>query len=450
MHRSQKGSLRVLACAVSLALTSSALAAAFTPGDIVVTRAVGGAVDTTGGGGSVGAVITPGVLTGSGTAASVFIDEYTPAGVFVQSIQLPNVRRTTGTGNAALTFSGTQNNEGAITLSLDKRYFVVGGYNATGAVSTASPDYLNTNGGASTTVERVAGLIDMNGVVNTTTALQDVGSAQPMRSAYSTNGTDIWIGGTSGGNVTIGGNSVATGGVHYTTVGSSTSTQLTQGNTNQRILNGFFNQLYISNNSSSATLRGVNTVGSGFPTSGGPSLPITQLPGFNNTNTPTPASEVADDYWFKDASTLYIADQRTNGVDGGVQKWLFEDTNADTIPDAWVFKYVVTLGAQAGPTTGGNDGGHGLAGTIDSISGDAILYVTTFDGTGANRNKLIRLDDTGTQAGMAASALTLATAPDNGGFATAFRGVEIVPPVPEPTSLALLLAAGTLIKRRRG
>src|SRR5262245_50550502 len=100
--------LQISALAVpALCVSQMSSAAPFTPGNIVVTRAVGGEVDISGGGGSVGA-ITPGALTGSGVAASVFLDEYTPSGTFIQSIQLPNVRNT-GAGNRALTFSGTQN-----------------------------------------------------------------------------------------------------------------------------------------------------------------------------------------------------------------------------------------------------------------------------------------------------------------------------------------------------
>src|SRR5438552_1751852 len=96
-------------------LCSSAWAAPipFVPGDLVVTRSVGGAVDTSGGAGSTGAITTSTALTGSGTAASIFLDEYTPAGVLVQSIPVPNVLRSSGTGNYALTFSRTQTTEGA-------------------------------------------------------------------------------------------------------------------------------------------------------------------------------------------------------------------------------------------------------------------------------------------------------------------------------------------------
>src|SRR5262249_26131806 len=154
-----------------------------------------------------------------------------------------------------------------------------------------------------------------------------------------------------------------TGGVHYTTFASTTSTQLSNGSTNHRVLNAFGGQLYISNNSSAAANRGLFTVGTGIPNSGGPALPLTQLSGFGGAATPTPSNEVADDFWYKDANTLYIADERnandaTNNsyLNGGVQKWAFEDTNFDTIPDAWVFKYNVNLGNQLGTVNTGKVG----------------------------------------------------------------------------------------------
>ena len=56
----------------------------------------------------------------------------------------------------------------------------------------------------------------------------------------------------------------------------------------------------------------------------------------------------ADDYWFFDANTLYIADQRTD-ANGGIQKWVFDDTDNDTILE-WEFKYSVAMGLSSGPT----------------------------------------------------------------------------------------------------
>ena len=422
-----------------LAVTHDSQAAPFTPGNLLLTRAVGGTgtYDT-----NTGSMTTPTALAGSGVAATVVLDEYTPAGVFVQSIPMPNVKVPIGNpaGNRALTFSGTQNNDGAITVSGNNQYFVFAGYNQTaGAPGGALAD--GTNASPSTMVERVIGLVDFNGNINTTTALQDAASNQPIRSAYSTNGTDLWVGGSSGGNVTLNAVTYSSGGVRYTTLGSTTSTQLTAGNTNQRILNNFNNQLYMSSNASTQALRGINKIGTGFPTTGGPTVPIVQEPGFADTDSPNPALMRADDYWFFDANTLYIADQRTD-ANGGVQKWVFDDSDNDTILE-WEFKYHVAMGNSDGPANPANlVGAHGLAGTTDFL-GRPVLYATTFDGSGANRTRLVKVTDLG---GSFSSVQTLAIAPDNGGFATAFRGVEIIP---EPASLAALGMVGLLATRRQ-
>jgi hypothetical protein len=428
-----------------VALIAGAVASAaqgaqpFTPGDLLVTRDIGGAVDTTlsPAPGSVAPIATPTALGGFGLAATVEIDEYTPSGTLVQSITLPNVRQTdTTAGNSyALTFSGTQNNEGTIQLAGDGKYFTLIGYNQTAGAGGSGQ--VGTNAEASTTIQRVVGLISMDGTVNTTTGLQDVSSTQSIRSAYTTNGKDLWVGGSSGGNVTINGATVSTQGVHYTTVGSTTSTQLTLGRTEQRIISaynlGSGPQLFLSSNASttqngSTIFRGIATVGTGLPTSS-PDQPVdtnpVQLPGFENTNQPA-SGEKADNYWFKDANTLYIADQRngtaTDYQFSGVQKWTFQDTNGDNVPDSWVFNYNTTFGPGVlNPDNGqqNNVGAHGLAGRIDPATGNVDLFATTFDGTGANSTQLYEVIDDGT----AFTNHLLATSAAH----SAFRGVAVVP-----------------------
>lgn len=440
---------------VVVAAASLLQAAPFTPGNLVVTRSVGGTVDTSGGPGSIGAITTPNSLQGGGVACTIFVEEYKTDGTFVQSIQMPNVRRDTlidGAGQYAMTGNGTQNNEGAITLSANGQYFILAGYNSTALINNLAPGYVNVGSSLSTAVERVVGRIDMNGNVNTTTALIDVSSGQPLRTAYSTDGNNLWIGGASGGTVTINSVSVPTQGVHFATLGSSTSTQLTAGNTNQRILNGFNGQLYMSYNSSTAGVRGVNSIGSGFPTAlpSPPTLLVpSQQPGFSDTDIPTPSNLKADDYWFADANTLYIADQRNGAsgndaaANGGIQKWVFDDSDSDSIME-WEFKYNVALGGTDGPANPGTlVGAHGLTGGLNAL-GQVVLYATTFDGSGANRNRLVSVTDLG---GSFSAVNNLVLAPDNGGFATAFRGVEIVP-VPEPASVAAIGCISLLVMRR--
>ncbi len=105
------------------------------------------------------------------------------------------------------------------------------------------------------------------------------------------------------------------------------------------------------------------------------------------------------DFWFKDDNTVYVADDRTIALGGGIQKWEF---NSDT--STWDLSYTLDTGS----------GARGLTGTV--VGSDTVLYATTF---GNSANNLITLTDTG-----AASAFTiLATAPTN----TIYRGVAFVP-----------------------
>src|SRR5207253_2226167 len=119
------------------------VAAPFTPGNIVLYRVGDGAA----------------ALGSGGTA--VFLDEYTPAGVFVQSVPMP----TTG-ASGRLVASGTATTEGFLTRSEDGRYLVVPGYDAALAATVTS----------SNTVPRVIGRVDGNGVLDASTSYIDTTS----------------------------------------------------------------------------------------------------------------------------------------------------------------------------------------------------------------------------------------------------------------------------------
>lgn len=197
--------------------------AAFTNGNLVVYRVGTGSA----------------ALASSATA--VFLDEYTTAGGSpVQSIAMPTAA---SGGNHILTASGTATTEGLLTRSTDGQYLMLTGYDA--ALGTAS-----ITSSASATVNRVIGRVDAAGNINTTTALNDAATGSNPRSATSTNGTDLWISGGAGG-------------VRYTTLGSTTSTQLSTTVTNLRQANIFGGQLYVSTQSGTAVRLG--TVGTGTP-----------------------------------------------------------------------------------------------------------------------------------------------------------------------------------------
>ncbi len=453
MLEREKAKIGIAAAVVlSGAVTAAVHAAAFTPGDILVTRVVAGSVDTTQtNANGVAPIVTPSVPMGNGIAATVEIDEYDPTNFTtpVMSITLPNVQQTnTAAGSSyALTLSGTQNQEGTILNSLNNEFFSIAGYNQTAGVATATGAN-GTNAAPSSTVQRVVGLISLNGTVDTTTGLTDAVSTVSIRSAYTTDGTNIWVNGATK-NVT------QLGGVHYATVGSTTSTQITAFDTGagSDILGGFnFGsgpQLLLGNLKSAsqavpatgAGFRGIAAVGdatqgpgAGLPTSFSNTTFPTQLNGFG-ANTTLANGEIADNYWFKDANTLYIADNRNNtsvanttvssAAFGGVQKWSFQDTDGDGIPDSWVFQYNIPLGTGV---TGAGVGAHGLAGKVDPSTGNVDLYTTTFD-VGANANYLYEVVDNGSNLTIANGGLPLATSGANDVLTTdsAFRGVAIVP-----------------------
>src|SRR2546428_495896 len=94
--------LRSLAAACGLLFfAAAAVALPFTPGNLVVYRVGNGSTSLT------------------AAAAPVFIDEYTVAGILVQSIAMPTV---TSGAQRALTASGNITSEGYLSRSADNHY----------------------------------------------------------------------------------------------------------------------------------------------------------------------------------------------------------------------------------------------------------------------------------------------------------------------------------------
>src|SRR5262245_7853707 len=350
-------------------LDDRTLLAAFTAGDLVIYRVGSGT----------------GSLANTGNA--VFLDEYSPSGTLVQSVALP----TTASGSQhQLIASGTATSEGLMTVSTDGQYLFLTGYGrdlgGTGSV-VSTP---------SATVPRTVGRVDANGNIDTSTALTDFADQNNPRSVVSTNGTDIWVDG-------------AAGGIRYTTLGATTSTQLSSTVTNLRQTNIFAGQLYVSDASGTAVRLG--TVGTGLPTTSGQT--ITNLPGFP-TSTGSPYA-----FFFADLSaavsgvdTLYVADD-SSGAAGGIFKYSLDN-------GVW------TLHGQAGS---GADAYRGLTGVVSGTT--VTLYATGNGGSGATGGgKLVTLTDTTGYDGTLAGAPTvLATAPTN----EAFRGVAFAPQATDTT-----------------
>jgi hypothetical protein len=348
---------------LSFLTVSTGFSAAFTLGDLVVVKVGTGAA-----------------LANTATATSLL--EYTTAGSLVQTIALPTA---VSGANNPLTLQGTATSEGFLKLSANGSYLTMAGYAATPGTATPASS-------TAAAVNRVVGRIDMSGNVNTTTALNDAYDASNVRGAVSTDGNSLWLSG----------NSATTGGTRYTTLGSTTSTGLNATPANVRVVEIFNGQLYAGSGSGGFT--GPATVGSGTPTTSGQTY--TLFSGFPISGTHSPY-----DFWFKNANTVYVADDANAASGGGIQKW-------NLSAGIWSLQYTLL---NNGTTT---TGVRGLTGTVDG-NGDAVLFGTT----SATLNSLIMLTDTG----AGATATTLATV--TSGFA--FRGVEFLAVVPEPSAFAL-------------
>ena len=376
-----------LAAIVALtAIGGSVLAApftSFTQGDIVVSRLGDGAA-----------------LPANGTGAAIFLDEYTTSGAFVGTLSsLISTTDTTG-----LVDSYTAGSEGALTLSADGKYLTIAGYHA--AIGTT---------GVATAVGLTRGvaLINAAGVVDVSTSLTQASTygANNIRSAVTTNGTDLFL---------TGNGATGTAGVRTAVVGGTTSTQLNNGDAtptaNTRIANLFGGDLYFSTGSGT---QGIYKVGTGASTTTGQTTALTAA---------DPAGSPYD-FFFTNANTLYVADDRTSITATGAGG-LLQYVNSGS---GFVLTSTFNL---AGATTGTTAGLRGLTGNATN------LFAVSSD------NRLVSFN-LGTTAFT-----TLATATAN----TTFRGVDFAPSaaVPEASSslslgalLALGLAAGIVARRKR-
>lgn len=369
--KSKRGGVRKTvkrpALAVFLSSLTWAAAAPVTPGNLVVYRI----------GNGTGALVN--------TGNPVFLDEYTSAGVLVQSIALPE---TASGAQKQLIASGTSTSEGLITRSVDGKFSVLTGYasNTGGATSLS--------GTAATAVPRTIGRIDAAGNVDTTTGLTDYATANNPRSAVSTNGMDFWACGGAGG-------------MRYFTLGATTSTQLSTTVANLRQANIFGGQLYVSTSSGSAVR--VGTVGAGLPTTSG--QVITNLPGFPTAGGPYAYFLCDLDAGAPGFDTMYVVDDVA-----GIQKWSF-------VAGAWTASGVVGTDP---------DDYRGLTARVDG--GTVKIFAIRKGGsTAAGGGELVSLDDTsGYNAALTGTPTLLATAAVN----TVFRGVALAPEVSADLSVA--------------
>src|SRR4051794_10812934 len=348
----------VAVAAVPILTSSDADASRFTIDNLVVYR-----VGTPGG-------------TLTNAAAPVSLVEYTAAGAPVgNTISLPT---TPVDGNAALTASGWSRSEGLISRSADGKYLAVTGYDA-------APNTLGTGGKSLTatapaSTARVVGIVDANGIADTSTSLTAAGTPSIIRSAV-TDGDRIWA---TGGN----------GGILTTTLGSGTVSSVAgTASSNFNSLTAQGDQLFASG----IVNNDLTKVGTGYPSGSGAAL--TDVPGL-------PAYLLAYGYALFDLTadnwagttydTLYVADASNRA--GTLDKYRYNGTT-----------WALTSSKDVA----------GISGLVASInSGNVSVAVTT-------PTTLIGVLDAGAAAGgnTLGTPATLATAP--GG--TEFRGVALAP-----------------------
>ncbi|MFN4881932.1 MAG: beta strand repeat-containing protein, partial [Bacteroidota bacterium] len=353
----------------------------FTPGNIVISRIGSG-------------------LTALSSSATVYlVDEYTPTGTLVQSLLLPT--SSTGGVNKRVTNSGSATSEGQMTLSLDGTKLVCVGYDATvglGAVVSQT----------AATVNRIVATINADGTVNTSTRIPDGYDANNIRSGTTIDGSNFWTTGASSG---------TDGGVRFSSLGGSTSTQLSTAPANARVINIFDNQLWISGASSPNV--GISKVGSGVSNATGQVITLQSPP--------------ANAYSF----LLFDRDPAINGVDvmyvadqtGGLLKYSFNGTT-------WTAR-----GAWTGVASG-------LIGRL--VGGNAQMFVTVGSGAG---NQIYRVTDATTNTTnlsgtiiASPGATLICTAAAN----TVFRAVQFAPEaLPGTPAVALTRiepAAGAILQ----
>jgi hypothetical protein len=348
-----------------IVMTFTAFADPFTPGNIVVVR--------------IGTGATP--LTSA--AQAVFLDEYTPCGNLVQSIALPI---TVSGSNKRLTLPMYDVTEGYLTLSRNGQNLVLAGYDAapgTAAVSTST----------SASVKRTIAVIDMNGTVNTTTALSDAFSATVIRSAVA-DSNRIWMAGGSQG-------------VRYTTLGSASSTLIAT--TTGRYISIVDSGLYISSTAGSIRMA---TVGSGLPVTSPQT--VTSLPGFPATGSPY-------QFFFADM------DAGTPGVD---VLYVAED-GAKVLSKYSLISGTWTANGSIGVST---DIYRGLTGKTDG--GNVVLYATRRNSnTTKGGSQVISLTDTSGYNGTIGGIFTLVATADTN---TIMRGIVLLPEAAPAARMASL------------
>lgn len=448
-----------------------------------------------------------GVIGGTGSytdnqAAPLTLFQYSTSGTsgatYVNSLVLP---QTSSGANSAVSGEYGSSSEGTLQLSGDGRYLTIMGYGINANTFNNNPAIYSSIAGntalaqsgsltgqtAYTPVSRVAALIDANGNVDSSTALYNVFNTNNPRSAYTLDGTSIYVSGQGAGGDT-------TAGVYYTQRGNSSATAISgndagsgtsQDTRTVQIYNG---TLYVSVDSKSGANNRdyIGTLGtkgtpptslanggngpamlSGYGNAGGTGKLTVTAATANGVNTVgTMVNLSPENYFFANASTLYVTDSgspkntstavspaTTSLGDGGLQKWV--NSKADGT-GTWSLEYTLYNGLNLVANTQSDAPGQmsyttGLYGLAGEVNGNQVqLFATNYNIGDLDPTYLYGITDSlsATSAASGEAFTQLAAAPADSNF----KGVSLAPTsTPEPTTFVFagLGIAVVMVRARR-
>ncbi|TAG50188.1 MAG: Ig-like domain repeat protein [Betaproteobacteria bacterium] len=383
-----KRASRVLAFGVAAGLigfSGSVAAAALTSGNVVVYRT--------------GGSLNPATAAGSALATfgnPVFLDEYTPAGGYVQSLAMPI--GVVGSNQPLFGGARSANNaqEGFLTRSANKFCLAVPGSSSNSA-------------NAPHVIARVSGA----GTINTTTS---DGVTSILKGVATADCNSFWT------------TSVSDGVRYVASLGAPTSSSISSTPGAMRALDVYGGQLFATTNSSPIT--GISAFGSLLPTT---TATLTLLSGFTSPTTP-----VSQPYGF------FFA--KLDGSSAGFDTLYVADSNKGIV------KFALSNGTwtQVGTpifTTG--DTYRGLTGTASGTT--VTLFAvkgSSSDIAGAGGGVLVKVvDTTGYNSAFnfaLPAALTTLTPIATAATNTTFRGVALAPESPQVTVSISGAANGTI------
>ena len=288
---------------------------------------------------------------------SVYVDQFTPAGDYVNSVTLPD----SGSSAFLMAGGGSTFTDCQITRSMDGTLLSLAGY------ATNLSYGFTLQGASGTTVPRAIYTVDGAGTAALAKSANNAYSGNIFRSAATDGAGNFW--GTSGNN-----------GTRYFGNGPNPAANIQVGVTNTRVAGIFNGDLWFTEaQASDQSLWKF----SGLPVTAATPTRVLDVGG---SGTPSPMAFSVS----PNGLTVYIADDRAS-ASGGVLRYDY-DTNALT----WSQTYVLQ--------TGVNIGARGL--TVDWSGANPVIYATTAEST---HNRIVSLTDTG----VLSSAITLATSGEN-------------------------------------